>query len=300
MRDSPRFRNEALAVALDAAIVGEGKSHLPLFDLLGRNSGLPGPRANMGVVAAFAGECAVRGARADKLIVMMATLDADRAPGGTELEILPMCGISAIGERAATEPKAHRRMMQLLHECADDLRFRVRDCIPVALARIGQVRGDAFVAELAGWTNGFFHAAYVLIAMSDPLFMPEINDSAQAVARLDEAFQLAKGATRSTERYPGYKSLIDALSTAPGALATRFGVPVFDALVAWSTVKEPLLRAAIEKNLTLTRLTGRQAAEIARVRKALDASAPLRRDPLTYVGKTRGRGKKGNTILRKR
>ena len=263
-----------------------------LYDLLGRNSGLPGPRANLGVVTAFAGECAARGARADRLIAAMATLDADRAPGGTELEILPMCGVAALGERAAKDPKSHRRSMELLHVCADDLRFRVRDCVPTALAQIGHVRAEALLPELAGWTNGFFHAAAVLNAMADPLFLPNIKDGAEAIARLDEAFELAKNATRSTERYPGYKALIDALGSAPAILGLRFGVPVFDALVSWSTVKEPLLRDAIASNLQGDKLGGRFASDLARVRRALEASAPVRRDPLTYVGKTRGRGKK--------
>ncbi len=278
--------------ALDLAIGSADASPRALYDLLGRNSGLPGPRVNEGVVAAFAGECAARGARADKLIATMALLDADRAPGGTELEILPVCGVAAIGERAAKDPKAHRRAMELLHACADDLRFRVRDAVAGALGHIGQVRADALLPELAAWTNGFFHAAAVLRAMSDPLFLPNIKDGTEAIARLDEAFDLAKNATRSTERYPGYKALIEVLGTAPGLLAARFGVPVFDTLVAWSTVKEPLLRDAITRNLKGDKLGGRYAAELARVHKAIDASAPVRRDPLTYVGKTRGRGKR--------
>ena len=35
------------------------------------------------------------------------------------------------------------------------------------------------------------------------------------------------------------------LSTTPAIFAARFGAPVFDLLVTWSTVKEPMLREAI-------------------------------------------------------
>ena len=94
------------------------------------------------------------------------------------------------------------------------------------------------------------------------------------------------------ERYPGYKALIDALSMAPGKLAGRFGVEIFDMLVRWCNVKEPLLREAIEKNLTGSRLIGRHNVEIDRVRAALTASLPKVRNPDHYVGPTRGRGRK--------
>ena len=56
------FRNDALGPALDAAIGGDARK---LYDLLTLLGGLPGPRANAGLVAAFAAECAGRGKRAD-------------------------------------------------------------------------------------------------------------------------------------------------------------------------------------------------------------------------------------------
>jgi hypothetical protein len=66
-------------------------------------------------------------------------------------------------------------------------------------------------------------------------------------------------------------------------------------LVRWSATKEPFLREAIEKNLTGSKLAGRFAPELARVRAALEATAPVRRDPTTYVGPTRGRGRKSRS-----
>jgi hypothetical protein len=274
---------------MDTAIAGETR---PLFAFLARHSGLPGVRANGEIVLAFASHAATRGKRADALVRSMATLDADRAPGGTELEILPMCGVAALGARGASDPKALALALEYLEGAAEDLRYRVRDEVPRALARIGSVRGAPLVDQVKGWMDGFFQAAAVLVAAADHAWLPTILEPDALVARLDEAFQLARGADRATERYPGYKTLVDALSTTPGVFAARFGAPVFDRMVAWSTVKEPKLREAIESSLRGTRLTKRFGPDVKRVHDALAASAPVRRDPLTDVGPTRRRGKK--------
>ena len=281
--------SDPLGRAFDGAIGGDTR---PLYAFLARHSGLPGVRANGTMVLAFASHAATRGKRADALIRTMATLDADRAPGGTELEFLPMCGVAAIGARAASDPKAVPQALEYLETAAEDLRFRVRDEVPKALARLGAVRGEALVVDVAGWTDGFFQSAAVLNAATDNGWLSTIHDYEPLLARLEEAFQLANNADRAAERYPGYKSLVDALSVSPGVFAARFGVPVFDQLVRWSTVKEPKLRDAITKSMSGTRLSKRFAADVARVHKALEASAPGRRDPLTYVGPTRRRGQK--------
>jgi len=280
---------DPLALAVDQAIGGDPH---PLYAYLTRHSGLPGVRANGDIVLAFASHAATRGRRADALVRTMTTLDADRAPGGTALEILPMCGVAALGARASTDEIAVPWVLEQLEASAEDLRYRVRDEVPRALARIGGVRGAVLVNEVRGWMDGFFQAAAVLIAASDHAWLPTIKGPDALVARLDEAFELARGADRAAERYPGYKSLVDALSTTPGVFAARFGRPVFDRLVGWSTVKEPKLREAIARSLQGTRLSKRFADDVARVHAALGASAPVRRDPGTDFGPTRGRGRK--------
>jgi hypothetical protein len=54
----------------------------------------------------------------------------------------------------------------------------------------------------------------------------------------------------------------------------------------------PELREAIEKNLRNGKLGGRFIPEIERVRRALDASAPVPRDPTILRRGMRGRAKK--------
>ncbi len=288
-KGAPAPASDPLGRALDVAITGDPH---PLYAFLARHSGLPGVRVNATMRDAFASLASTRGKRADPVVRALVLLDADRAPGGTPLEFLPVCGVAAVGARAASDAKAVAASLDLLEAAAEDLRFRVREEVPRALARLGGVRGEPLVNELAGWTDGFFQAAAVLLAATDHAWLSSLHDPAPIVARLDEAFALARGADRADERYPGYKALVVALSTTPGVFAARFGAPVFDAMVSWASVKEPMLREAIQKSLGGTRLARRFASDVARVEKALAASAPVRRDPETDVGPTRRRGKK--------
>ena len=280
------------AGALEAAtLAGARGDTRALYDLLTRGSRLPSPRPNEALADAFAEGCRSRGAAVDRLVVQMATLDADRAPGATPLEFLPMCGVFAAAARAKSDDRAYGPMLQVLHQAADDLRFRVRDAVIVGLSRIGAVRGADLLLKVAEWMDGFFHAAAVLSAIAQDAWIDALHDPAPVVLRLDEAFALARDASRSDFRYPGHKALVDALGVAPAACAARFGVPVFDMLERWSAVKEPVLREAVMKSVSAGRLGGRFAAEVKRVKRALEATEPAPRDPRFNVGPTRNRSK---------
>jgi hypothetical protein len=275
--------------ALDAAIANDTRA---LYTLLARHSGLPGPRANDTLAIAFADACRARGKIADGVALTMAKLDADAAPGATPLEFIVACGVAALGARAATDDAVYPSMLAAMHDVADDLRFRVRDHVVMALARIGERRGDALVDDVASWMDGYFHAAAVVRAMGIASWLSSISRPEALVARCDEAFLLLRDAPRAAARYPGHKSLVEVLSATPREAAARFGVPIFDMLVRWTSSSDPALRDIVEKNLGGSRLAGRHAAEIARVKAALKSTTAPVRNPDHYVGPTRGRGRK--------
>ena len=281
--------DDPLGRALDAAIAGDTRA---LYTLLARNSGLPGPRANDTLAVAFADACRARGKLADRVAIAMAALDADAAPGATPLEFIVACGVAALGARAAADDAVYPAMLERIHDVADDLRFRVRDHVVIALARIGERRGDALVETVAPWMDGYFHAAAVVRALGMQPWLSSLSRVEALVLRLDEAFVLLRDAPRAAARYPGHKALVDVLSATPREAAARFGVPIFDMLVRWTATSDPVLREIIVKNLGGSRLAGRHASEIARVRVALEATTAPVRNPDHYVGPTRGRGRK--------
>lgn len=284
------MRRVDLGEAIDRAILGDRG---PLFVILTKGSRLPGTRSNDALAQAFAELVAARGSRASAFAEKLTTTDADEAPGGTALEFLPLCGALAIGGLAArcSDVRKRAHLVRVLHGAAEDLRFRVRDAVPVALEKVGAAHAEWLLGELASWMDGFFHGAAVLRALVRPGFLGALALPDEPVARLAAAWALVKGATRSTSRYPGYKALLDELEKAPAPLALRFGAPVFDVLEARArALSDPALREVLARSVSEGKLTSRFPEDVARVRGALDDTAPPVRDPRAAPRPTRRRG----------
>lgn len=279
---------DPLARALSEAIGGRPAA---LRDRLARGSRLPGTRMNTELADAFAQACRARGAAADATALALAGLSVDEAPGATALEFLPVCGLIALGARAAADERVRARFVAELHAHADDLRFRIRDAVVDALARVGGAAGDALVRDVASWMDGYFHAAAVVRALASEAWLASLHDADAAVARLDDAFALLRDAPRAAARWPGHKALLEALGAAAATVATRFGVPVLDMLERWSATHDPVLRELVETTLRSRKLAGRLGPEVDRVQRALAASRPAPRNPDHDVGPTRDRSK---------
>ncbi len=290
----PTVPSDSLLRALDEAVAGRRSA---LFDLLARGSRLPGTHANDALAEAFAQACLARAPRADAVAFALAALSADEAPGATPLEFLPVAGLAALAARGASDAGVRAGVLAELHARADDLRFRVRDAVVAALVRVGAAAGEALVEDVGPWMDGYFHAAAVVTALGAEPWLTALHDARAVVARLDQAFILARDAPRAAARYPGRKALVDALATSPVAVAARFGVPVFDLLVTWAPTRDPDLYAALEGMLEARKLAGRFRGELERVRQAMVGSRPAPRNPDHDVGPTRdrsgGRRKRG-------
>lgn len=280
--------SDPLSRGLSEAIAGRPQS---LYDLLTRGSRLPGTRMNEDLAEAFAQACRGIGARADGVALAMARLSAERAPGATALEFVPVCGLYAIAARAAADTQARGPLVAELHAHCDDLRFRVRDAVVKGLARVGGAAGETLVHEVASWMDGYFHAAAVLLALADDTWLTALHDAAPVVQRLDDAFALVRDAPRSAARWPGHKAVVDALRATPPRVAIRFGVPVFDLLARWAATQDPSLRDVVEAAIASKALPGRFGGEVGRVRDALVASRPPARNPDHNFGPSRDRSK---------
>ena len=280
---------DPLARALDDAIAGRRDR---LFDFLARASHLPGARMNAPLAEAFAAACRTRGSRADAVALALARLSAAEAPGATALEFLPVCGVLALGSRAAADGGVRGAFMAELHARADDLRFRVRDAVIEAVARVGGSAGDALVIDVAPWMDGYFHAAAVIRALAHETWLSNLHDASMVAARLDEAFVLARDAPRAAARWPGHKALIEALGTSVAPAVIRFGAPLFDMVERWSAIQDPALRELVVRLLSSPKLAGRFSVERDHVRRSLQASLPPPRNPDHDVGPTRDRSRK--------
>jgi hypothetical protein len=283
------LQSDHLEKQLEAAIGGDRD---PLYKHLARLSGLPGTRPNLPFAERFGEVVASHGKAADGLVVALVSLDENEAPGASAWEFLPVCGVYALAARAAKDDKAYRKSLARLHSLADDARFRVRDAVVAALVHLGTMCKVQLLDDVQPWMDGYHHAAAVILAIASEPLIHVLDGYASVEARLEEAFVLLENAPRSAARYPGHKHLVEAMSNTPRIVAARFGVPAFDQLARWTRTDDPDLRAIIRANLTGTRLVGRYASEIERVKAALAKTAPPVRNPDHNFGPHRSRGKK--------
>lgn len=275
---------------LDTAIAGDVQ---PLYAFLCRVSGLPGERVNTTIMTAFALACESRGKSADALVKRMASLHPDEAPGGTALEFLPVCATAAIGVRAASDPRMRDKLLPMLHELSEDMRFRVRDAVPEALAAIGAKIGPELLDEIiqAEWMAGYFHGAAVLRALARSEWHIKLTDPAPIAACFRAAFLLLDGSTRASRRYPGYKALVDAIAATPRALGARYGKQLLDTMVELASTKDPDLADLLARSIDDHTLKARYADEVAAIKSALASAKKPPRDPSRIVGGTRKRGR---------
>jgi len=284
------IKNDALLQGLDLAQT-DGSTE-KLYTELMTAGGLPGTRALAALASALADECARRGKPIDTLLTKMASGHADEMPGGSPMEFIPMCGVLGWGARGASDTKVRQHALHLLHESADDLRFRVREAVVLSLVRLGAVMGDVLVLEVESWMDGFFHAALVLTALADPGWRNETHDAAPVVQRLHDAAELIRHATRSSMRYPGYKALLDALRAVPAPLASRHGAAVLEEVRRWTTVGNVDLREAATAAVRDEKTKSRFGDTVNEIHRSRDAAVPVPRDGKKVDLPTRKRGKR--------
>ena len=280
------IRNRALLDELENALAR--RNHAPLFALLRRLSGLPGPRANDALAWAFGEEVARAWSRADVLVRELCAMSPARAPAGTDSEFLPVAGAACIAARLAAGPDPD--LLDRLRLLAEDPRHLVRDGVCHALVEASRARSDALADELSAWADSYLGAAVALEALTARTWLDRSRSPTAVLCRLDEAFGLAEHAPRAAQRSQGYRLLVKWLAEAPARLLDRFPAPTLAWLESKAVTGDVALRATLGDLLRKARARGHGAGSLEKLEQVLDASAPPRRDPKTYVGPTRKRG----------
>jgi hypothetical protein len=281
------LRNPSVFAALVTALAN-GRTQ-PLFAVLCRFSGLPGPRCNDGLALAFGRALLDAGAPADKILTELAATNAQRAPAGTVMEYLPI--VAAFGYAARVGAGVDRAgAMASLRELAEDSRHAVRDGVVRAVGEAARAEPDAIAEALGAWTDGYLSASVALVALTQRTWLDRLSSPSAVLARFDEAFVLVEGAPRADQRSQGFRTLVRTLGEAPASLLSRFGGATIEWLEARAATQNVELRRALESLVQNARARGHAKGELEGVARELEASAKPRRDPKTYVGPTRKRG----------
>jgi hypothetical protein len=114
-------------------------------DYLLKESGLPGPRANLELVQAAAD------LGTPEQFHRWLALGPAATPAKTALEFLPLCGVVGLGRLLA---EGQLDMLPELRRHANDPRWRVREGVAMALQRWGDTDMGALVKAMKDWANG--------------------------------------------------------------------------------------------------------------------------------------------------
>jgi hypothetical protein len=159
---------------------------------LKKNSGLPGPRANLELVEAVGEE-----ADPERLWRLSASSD----------EFLALCGTAGLGHLAASDPVP---VMSWLRELAADSRWRVREGVAIALQHLGRHSMPRLLAEMEKWsTDGPYIQRAAAAALCEPSLLKEPEHVTRVLAILDRMTKsLAATSARKTD---GFRVLRQAL-----------------------------------------------------------------------------------------
>lgn len=287
MQRAEPLRNPAVTAAI-ASAVSSGDAR-PLFAVLCRFSGLPGPRPNDGLALAVGRSLADAGASANPIVAKLCSVDERSAPAGTVMEYLPIVG--AFCQAARYDAGAHREAaLADMRNLAEDPRHAVRDAVMRALLEMSRAAGDELVVSLGQWTDGYLSAAVALATLANRSWLDRMKSPQPLLTRFDEAFSLAEAAPRADQRSQGFRTLVKALSETPAVVMARFPVDAIAWLESRAATENIDLRGAVEELVITARARGHRIGALEGVEQQLDSSAKPRRDPKTYVGPTRQRG----------
>ena len=285
-----------MRAALDEALSGGPSSALRLEILLARHGGLPSPRPNLKLAAAFGEEAAFRGPAAIPLVLRMATFQAgDDDPR----EFLPVAAAFAIVALLRQLDKEPRELDGALLAVASHEVTSVRLGAAAALCALGARDAAALLARAEGWLETedrearFAALGTSLDAITDPHVLSAIREPQGLLDFLDRAIDTIVSAPRAAERSPARRRALVALSHAlvPVLATVRAAHPWL--VVHCETATHEELREAIDR--ALGRLhdgkVGKQDLEV--LHDALRSSKKPPRDPSRIKHGTRGRGRKG-------
>lgn len=209
-----------------------------------RESRLPGPRANLELLAAVADE-----GTTDRLLTL-AAVGPDDAPTGTPGEFLAACGAAGLGARIARGEEA---LWPRLRALASDPRWRVREGVAMGLQRIGDVDMDGLLRAMDAWAEGGpLERRAVVAGLCEPRLL-----TAGVWARA--VFDLLDRVTESIAREPdrrsdGARALRKALGYGWSVAVAAFPSEGRRRFERWSSSADPDHRWIVRENLKKKRL----------------------------------------------
>lgn len=204
---------------------------------LRKNSGLPGPRANLELVAAVVEE-----GDPDRLWRFSASTD----------EFLALCGTAGLGRVALMEPET---VMKWLRDLAADPRWRVREGVAIGLQRVGRESMPMLVSEMKTWAqDGPFVQRAAVAALCEPALLKNNEDAVAVLSILD---LITSSLTETDDRRgEGFRVLRQALGYGWSVAAAAAPQNALPYLQKWLQSSDKDIAWIMKSNLSKSRMDG--------------------------------------------
>lgn len=152
--------------------------NLPDWDgFLLRESGLPGPRANLELLQA------VVELGSEQAFLRYLDLDSRNPMANTSEEFLAICGTAGLGRLVA---EGKREFLNNLCRQASDQRWRIRESVAIALQLLGETDMDLLLSEMRIWAKGnLLERRAVVAALCELKLLRPQNTAHQVLELLD-------------------------------------------------------------------------------------------------------------------
>jgi hypothetical protein len=215
-----------------------------LVELALAESGLPGPRGNLELIAALA-------AFADEATLLRwSAIPVQDAPGDQPAVVLVAAGVVGLGRWVAGRPD----LLALLHDRARDPRWRVREAVAMAFQDAGRAEPAVVVDMLGPWVTDDEPLVQraVVAALCEPALLRQERVADRVVGVLDTITDSL--VARSDRRATDVRVLRQALGygwSVAIAAAPVAGMAAFD---RWIASDDPDVRWVVRENLRKARL----------------------------------------------
>lgn len=244
----------ALATRATAALEGYLMEH----------SNLPGPRANLTLIAQFAdavGDVVKQPQRPveflEKLLDGWAVLSLEDAPVNNPREILPATAVLAYGQIAVSRPDWWEDETAKLHQAAMNPRWRVREMVAAAFQRMLQADWPRTITVLDQWLSDQHPLVIraVVAAVAEPLLLKELSHAEAALAIQKAALDWFVSLPPERRRDDDVRALRKALGYTVSVVVAAAPEKGFSLMEESAALEDTDIRWIMRENLKKNRLS---------------------------------------------
>jgi hypothetical protein len=271
MTPTPAFQKKLLALL---------PSPEKLASYLISESGLPGPRSNLGLASAF-GDLAADGTVGSswvETLLLWTSTSPEQAPTNHPREFLPFVAIQALGARYCLEPgPVQGKIESAIRASAKDLRWRMREGCVFGLQRIGNQDPARLIQLLESWLPSacLLELRAVIATLADPPLLKEKSLSTFALSAAETAIQAYRNLSPEMRRDEAAAVLRKGLEYAPSVFVAASPTEGFRMLENWADSGQVEVAKVVAANLRKARLAKHYPEQVEEVGLRLQAAFPM-------------------------